>query len=264
MAEEPRYILADNQMDAESVRLALLEEIFDPLTARRHEGLNIAPGSRCLEVGAGRGSIARWLSGRVGPDGRVVAADIDCRYLTGLPDNVEVRTLDIRSEELEATTYDLVHCRGLLLHLPDPMSALRRMTSCLVPGGLLVAEDADYGLLSFGGHLDGQWCTELNHRIFAALAAAKVVDTYFGRALPGLVVDAGLELMGIEHVTLCSRAGEPGTEFHRLTMHGMAPGLIASGLVTEADLARLDAIMRSPCTVATTITQVAVWARRIA
>jgi hypothetical protein len=35
MAEEPRYILADNQVDAERARLALLKEMADPLTIRR-------------------------------------------------------------------------------------------------------------------------------------------------------------------------------------------------------------------------------------
>jgi 2-polyprenyl-3-methyl-5-hydroxy-6-metoxy-1,4-benzoquinol methylase len=262
MATERNYILKDTALDDETARLALLEEMADPFTIRRLGGLSIAPGSRCLEVGAGRGSIPRWLSERVGPDGHVVAADIDPRFLTSLPDNVEVRTLDIGTDDLEPATYDVVHCRSLLLHLPDPRSALRRMATCLCPGGSLLAEEPDFGLMSFGGHPDGQWSTELNHRIFAALAAAKVGDAYFGRMLPGLVVEAGLELIGTEHHTLVSRAGELPTELHRLSMAGMAQRLVSGGLVSEADLDRLYAMMGAPSTVATTATQVAVWGRR--
>jgi tRNA A58 N-methylase Trm61 len=38
--------------------------------------LGIAEGARCLEVGAGRGSIAAWLCRAVGPAGHVTATDL--------------------------------------------------------------------------------------------------------------------------------------------------------------------------------------------
>jgi hypothetical protein len=54
----------------ESRRFQLLEERLDPTTIRRIERLGLVSGARSLEVGAGRGSIARWLCGHVGPGGR--------------------------------------------------------------------------------------------------------------------------------------------------------------------------------------------------
>jgi hypothetical protein len=47
-------------------RLELFAERLDPLTVRRIKALDLAPGARCLEVGGGRGSIARWLCEYVG------------------------------------------------------------------------------------------------------------------------------------------------------------------------------------------------------
>src|SRR3546814_9563002 len=44
---------------------------FDPLSRRRRE--LVQPGWRCLEVGAGRGSMAVWLVEQVGESGEVVA-----------------------------------------------------------------------------------------------------------------------------------------------------------------------------------------------
>ena len=67
---------------AEDARLALLEQIFDPLSRRRRD--MVQPGWRCLEVGAGRGSMAVWLAQRVGPSGHVVATDVDVGYLEQL------------------------------------------------------------------------------------------------------------------------------------------------------------------------------------
>ena len=67
---------------AEDERLDLLEQIYDPFSRRRRA--LVQPGWRCLEVGAGRGSMAVWLAGQVGATGQVVATDVDTRYLSRL------------------------------------------------------------------------------------------------------------------------------------------------------------------------------------
>lgn len=56
-------------------RLALIERCYDPITTSRLTQLGVGAGWRCLDVGAGGGSIARWLRDQVGPDGEVVAID---------------------------------------------------------------------------------------------------------------------------------------------------------------------------------------------
>jgi 2-polyprenyl-3-methyl-5-hydroxy-6-metoxy-1,4-benzoquinol methylase len=254
--------LADTAHGAESVRLAALEADRDPGTIRRLDMLDVRPGLRCLEVGAGRGSIARWLSARVGPDGRVVAADIDCRFLTALPDNVEVRTLDIRHEGVEPDTYDVVHCRALLMHLPDPAAALGRMVAALRPGGVLLAEEGDYGLVSYAGHPDARWCTDLFRRQLEAITSAGIMNGFLGRTLPALLLDAGLELIGGDVHTSIARPGDSAFEFHRLTVEGSAPTLIAAGLMTESDLERVLGVLGSPSVVVTSATTVAVSGRR--
>ena len=43
--------------------------------------MGLAEGWHVLEVGAGGGSMARWLSEQVGPSGRVMATDIDLQRL---------------------------------------------------------------------------------------------------------------------------------------------------------------------------------------
>jgi 2-polyprenyl-3-methyl-5-hydroxy-6-metoxy-1,4-benzoquinol methylase len=263
MAGERGYLLAESTADSESARLALLEQRYDGPTFRRLDAVGIAAGSRCLEVGAGRGSVARWLSAGVGATGHVVAADLDCRFLTGLPGNVEVRTLDIRDAELEPASYDLVHCRGLLMHLADPVAALRTMLAALRPGGVLLAEEADFGLLTYSGHPDAARATADAHRAFAALASAKVMDAYLGRALPGLLTEAGLELLGAEVDSRVARFGEPDFEVQRLTVVGTGPSLVAAGLLTEDEHARSRQVVDSPATVLTTTSVVAAWGRRL-
>jgi SAM-dependent methyltransferase len=213
-------------------------------------------------VGAGRGSIARWLSARLGPGGHLVAADIDCRFLGDLPENVEVRELDIRSDDVETGSYDLVHCRALLMHLPDPLAALSRMAAALRPGGLLVAEEGDYGLLAYGGHPDGVWAGQLYHRVFAALAAAKVMHPYLGRALPGMLIEVGLDVVEAQVDGSVSRCGDPAFEFQRVTEEASAARLIAAGVLTQAERDRAREVMSCPSTILTGVAGVGVCARR--
>src|SRR6187399_1249805 len=101
------YVGLESPEAIERARLEQLERISDPVTRGRLEKLGVARGWRCLEVGAGRGSIARWLADRVGPEGRVVATDLDPRFLDDLTlPNVEVRAHDVLATPFEPGAYD--------------------------------------------------------------------------------------------------------------------------------------------------------------
>ena len=142
-----QYFAAGTEDAAERERLGMLELLMDPLTIRRLEARGVTEAWNCLEVGAGGGSVALWLAQRVGPGGRVVASDINTRFLRDLDmPNLEVRQHDIVSDDLEKGGYDLVHCRALLLHLAEREKGLRRMAAAVRPGGWLLIEESDYGL----------------------------------------------------------------------------------------------------------------------
>src|SRR5262249_24957355 len=188
-----RYFAIDSPETFERERLAVLTQLADPITARRLTNLGVGSGWRCLEVGAGDGSVARWLAEQVGPAGRVVAIDINLRFLAAseLP-NLQVRRHDILADELEAAHYDLVHCRFVLEHLPDAQRGLRRLLDAVRPGSWLVVEDFDGSALRAADPAHSR-SAEFERRmgaILAALQARGPIDTTFGRRLPALV--AGL------------------------------------------------------------------------
>src|SRR5262245_20266287 len=141
---EHQYVLSQAADAPERERLSRLEYAADPLSQRRLAALGIQPGWHCLEVGAGHGSIARWLAEQVGPQGRVVATDLNPRFLTEMQlPNVEVRQHDIRTDPLEAGRYDLAHCRAVLIHMSDPQLVVQRMVAAVRIGGWLVIEESD-------------------------------------------------------------------------------------------------------------------------
>src|SRR6476620_7088096 len=112
-------LAAAGRETAEDARLDLLEQIYDP-TSRRRRAL-VQPGWRCLEGGAGRGSMAVWLAEQVGATGHVVATDVDTRYLSRLAlpnlDVIEHNILEEPLDVLQPGSFDLVCSRLMLFHL---------------------------------------------------------------------------------------------------------------------------------------------------
>jgi SAM-dependent methyltransferase len=139
--------LLDHGWSGERERLDGLGSVFDSGTVREFEAVGVGPGWRCLEIGGGSGTVARWLCERVGPGGRVVATDLDTGFLEGLRlPGLEVRHHDIVVDELEEGAFDLVHTRLVLEHLRDRDRdlALARMARALAPGGWLVVEAFEF------------------------------------------------------------------------------------------------------------------------
>ena len=139
------YIFGDARDSAELERLRAIEAIFDPASHHTLGSTGIQCGWRCLEVGAGAGSIARWLAERVGAEGDVVALDVNTRFLKE-PGNERINVVegDVCKLELEAEQFNLVHARYVLIHLADYPRALAAMVRCVKPGGWLVLEEPDF------------------------------------------------------------------------------------------------------------------------
>lgn len=188
--------LLDNRAVEAGHRFDALSRIFNPSTFRHIDDLGIAAGWRCWEVGAGGASVVRWLAERVGPEGRVLATDIDVSWAQeAAGPTVEVRKHDVAGDEPPAGTFDLVHARLVLIHVVDRDQALRSMAKVLRPGGWLILEDADPALQPLSC-LDVQGpAQELANRLrtgFRALLSQRGVDLEYGRKLPRLLRDAGL------------------------------------------------------------------------
>jgi SAM-dependent methyltransferase len=133
----------DQRRDDEHERIAGMEELWDEGTKALLGSLGIAPGWRCLEVGAGGGSIAAWLADMVAPTGAVLATDINTHHLDTLErPNLKVRRHDVLSDPLPDGRFDLVHARLVVEHIGG--RAVDRIVTPLRPGGWLVVEDFDW------------------------------------------------------------------------------------------------------------------------
>jgi 2-polyprenyl-3-methyl-5-hydroxy-6-metoxy-1,4-benzoquinol methylase len=258
---------AKHSTDAsERERLSLLARAADPITTTRLTSLGVGPGWRCLDVGAGAGSVALWLADHVGPTGRVTATDLNPRFLAGfVSPNLEVRRHDILTDDLELAHYDLVHCRAVLMHLPDPWRALRRMAAAVRPGGWLLVEELDFG--SFAacdpGHPRAATFGRITKALHAAVQAGGIIDLAFARRLPALTRESGL--LDAEHdaVTFIDRGGGPVARNCHLRQELVRDALLSSGVLGEADLDELREAYEDPSFWFVGFTDVGAWGRRL-
>lgn len=259
------YFWTDHQADAELTRLRLIERFNDPSTLRQLDGLGVADGWRCLEVGAGGGSVVRWLSQKVGATGKVVAADLDVRFLGDITAaNVELRQCDITKDPLEPSSYDLVHARNVLMHLNDPRAVLPRLVSAVRPGGWLMVEDVDNGTVE---------ATDPNHPLAAAfdrcarariefLLAGGVMDLRYGRTLPYHVAGLGLTDVGNEGVALVGGGGTPMSQLMIQSFGPMDDAMVANGVIGQSDASDARRAFEDPAFLYRGGLIVAVWGRK--
>ena len=132
-----------NADDSEATRLRQLESMADPATQAALDGLGLSAGWRCAELGAGGGSIVRFLADRVGPTGSVTAFDRDTTQLAHVARmaNVEVLQGDLGDLTLPPRRYDLVHSRAVLMHLDQPERVVQAALAALRPGGVCLFEE---------------------------------------------------------------------------------------------------------------------------
>ena len=248
-AGEGRYAFG-NLRAVQRERLRTLEALLDEGTIRQLEARGVAGGWHCLEAGAGGGSIAAWLCERVSPGGSVLATDLDTTVLAELSHpNLDIRVHDVLADGLPDAAFDLIHLRLLLAWLQEPQVALRRLIAALKPGGWLVAEEMDFVSAVPDSRLAADSRDLIARAVHAhntVLAARHGFDPFYGRRLVGELEDAGLAEIGCEGRASMWRGGEAGGSMWRLTLAQLHEPMIASGLVTSADLDAIFALCEDP------------------
>jgi len=257
----------DNAWRKARERLSGLETVFDPGTIRHLADRGVGAGWRCLEIGGGGGSIAAWLSERVGPTGRVLATDIDTRFLEPLVadhPNLEVRRHDIAVEDLPEGAFDLVHARMVLEHLPGRDAALGRMAGALAAGGWLVVESIDFRTEAPDLAVSAAYAglAAKLHDARNGLLASRGFDLRFARGLDRRLRSHGLGDVATEGRASSWRGGSPGTGLECLSVEQLRDAYIAGGFLIERDIANILAMLDDPDFATVSPMVLAAWGRK--
>lgn len=252
------YVL-DPTWHAERTRLDSLTALYDPGTLAICEQLGLRAGWRCLDVGAGTGTLAQALQARTAPTGTVVALDRDPRFLEPLAGpGLEPVALDVTQSPPPGPAYDLVHARLVLEHLPERGQVLANLIRAAKPGGWVLIEDFDWATA-----LVVDPPSDIHRRVASAIRSVfsrRGYDPHYGRSLPRRLRAAGLTNIGTRAESIQVDADpDHGVPQWELLADQLAPHMLAAGLTDQHELDAFHALLHDGRTVCFAPLMVSCW-----
>ncbi len=226
-----------------------------PWTRQLHkEFLQLKPGIKVVDVGCGTGDFTRYIASLVGDRCKVIGVDSRGASLrtalsetrrAGMLDRISYRKGDAYSLPVEDNCADLACCRALLMHLKEPVKAVKQMARVAKPGGLVAAFETG-GMFSFYDPTDEEFtrlAREINPAYFEGVRRLEGKDYEIGERLPSIFHDAGLseikaEIQGEAWMTCDPRLDidyvkaevKLGLEMFRQTKNDFKRALSAAGI----------------------------------
>ncbi|MEH0639235.1 MULTISPECIES: class I SAM-dependent methyltransferase [Streptomyces] len=218
------------EQTGEGERIDLGALAYDDITMARLRALGAGPGWRCLDVGAGTGTVSRRLleEARVTS---VLAVDRDVRFLRTQPvPGLDVLEADITAPGFAPGRFRLVHARFVLMHLAERDRLIATLAELLVPGGVLVLSDA-VDLTSDRTPVTPY--TTVMRAMWQGLRASIGTDVSWVPSYPHLLRAAGLTSVAAEIHVPPLLPGGPLSRFWADTWERSRDAMLATGLVDD-------------------------------
>ncbi|KAJ7816865.1 S-adenosyl-L-methionine-dependent methyltransferase [Mycena olivaceomarginata] len=191
--EKSTYTLKDAREIQEKNRRFLLDEVHFAFREYMDGKISFAPiygtsPAKILELGCGSGAWAIDAANDF-PDAEIIAIDLS-QTLEGipLPKNVNFQIADVTQPfPFKQGSFDVVHTRLVLMHVPNAKDVLERAAKLVKPGGWLLVEDLDmHSLVESGGPGVSQVITR-----YIELLQARGADAEIGRKLESMFKSTG-------------------------------------------------------------------------
>lgn len=235
----PAYVF---ELSEEARRLEKQGLFLAPLTRRLCEDAGITAGMKVLEVGCGAGDVTLLLAEMVCPGGTIVGIDSNQALLEIASERVQaagLQNVSFMSGDILTITldndFDAVVGRLILVHVQDKVALLRRVSTHVRPGGLVVFQEPDHthpiATLPRARLFEQTW----NWWVEATRRAG--LERQMGLKLFGVFLDAGLPApqMRLEGVM----GGGPnwgGYDHVASLVRGLLPLIVQGGIATAEEV----------------------------
>lgn len=173
--------------------------------------LNLASKRTVLDVGCGMGHWTRIIAPHLPHGATIYGVDTDPKWLHTASDwtsaissrgiNLHVKHGDAMSLPFADASFDFVTCQTVLIHVNDPVHAIREMLRVLKPGGSLLCVEPDNLCAtamrsSFADELPAKECVEgfeFALTVERGRRALKQGDYSLGGLVPGYFNQVGIE-----------------------------------------------------------------------
>ncbi len=251
----------DNSWSEADRRLGLLELYLDDGTKRRVKQLgHVGRGSHCLEIGAGRGSIVKWLSEIVGDTGTVTAIDINTNLIRSITSkNVRILQQDVTKEPIPVEEFDFVHARWTLCHISHREEVLEKIIRALRPGGLLLLEEIDFtSLISTQNSPYRKFFESI-----VKMLSRRGGDGNWARSLVERISKSEFNGVGFESNVQIIQGGSLLGEFWALTGQQLREELLDTGHISLEQFNEAVAALKTPNCFGFGGTEIASWGRKL-
>lgn len=225
---------------------------------------HLKPDAKILDVGCGPGTITTSLASYI-PQGSIIGTDYSAEVVTEAQRRLECLSSEAANEtersigercrfevssvlELPYSddSFDVVYCHQMLLHLPEPIKALKEMRRVCKPGGLVAARESDYmSCVLYPETATFELWKETSTAIYRSIGS----EPNAGRRLVRWGLDAGYPA-GEEHIKFSSSnqvfGGQPQAKFwgemwaQRVAADSWRKQALETGKVTGEQIQKIE------------------------
>jgi ubiquinone/menaquinone biosynthesis C-methylase UbiE len=233
--------------------------------------IGVTPGTRCLDLGCGAGGITDLLSARTGPAGQVVGMDVEDFSLAAARNwaddlglnNVDFQHGSLFENELEPTSFDLVHLRYVVTTIGRHDEVIASALKLVKPGGVLALQEADAeGINVYPASPAFSDLKKVLIAVFAEIGA----DPFAGRKLFSLLKDQGLGDVDVRVCTARARSHDDLADYLPQTILSVREVIRKLDLMSEEALDNAITLCREhlsdPEVISTSSTVFQAWGRK--
>jgi SAM-dependent methyltransferase len=242
IGQRSEYVLTKD-WPREHERLSLLEDTVDAFSIAAIRAAGFSRDFRCLEIGAGSGSIARWFARETGDPALVTTTDVDPRLLKPLADGgIRVLQHNVVTDEFPAGSFDIIHTRAVLEHVTQREHVLDRIVPWLAPEGILLVVDcASFPLASSQNPIFRKAI-----QAYIDVLALTGTDYEWARSFPGPLQRHGYRDVGVSAIVPPIQGANPIAKFWSLTLETVRSRLLHADLIDDEEINQVQRLLADP------------------